>query len=550
MDYELNRRESFNQIANGHGAEFMRLAVSGLYYCHATGYIKSAFCPFQCTNIKNTLPGHIDTMHRLLYHANSMTHPHHGPGNGGGSGGGLTDDDDPGPSNDTSRHIYDHRQQSQHHRHHNRNHHHQQQQYPHQPQRLQPNSCFGEENRVANVRCKYHLDDDDHYDDNGATVAGQHQNQNTNNSNPLSRIWSSLMSKFKLPIMRQCNTTATRNTNWDLFAGLFVFDQLAVLSQIYGNFKIYNNYEFCVTRQYRPPNTYFDECWANWDSYKHINRNTLHYNLAYSGFKMRRTVGPQQRHNGGGNRDYRRRHPNNTIVECASCNLRIPLNRKNLYILEDIDWWHAYHTETGCPFINRKYNRYFCLFVKLWQSETIFHIGNIGDSSSSGGSGGGGDGGVGNSTVASSWQQVIGGQRPHWQRYRGQRQPQPPQNNLPPLVATTITTFQLRSPFELAIALINTITNALEYCIYCVVLLKNFICPSACTTSQHHHQHADSSDSNFCGAVDLVCPVCYEHQKNTTLVPCGHMFCGGCAVQVDTCPSCRVLIGRRQRTYI
>ncbi|OQR82544.1 hypothetical protein ACHHYP_20786 [Achlya hypogyna] len=35
------------------------------------------------------------------------------------------------------------------------------------------------------------------------------------------------------------------------------------------------------------------------------------------------------------------------------------------------------------------------------------------------------------------------------------------------------------------------------------------------------------------------CVVCLENQINCALVPCGHTFCLGCAVQLDKCPICR-----------
>jgi len=48
-----------------------------------------------------------------------------------------------------------------------------------------------------------------------------------------------------------------------------------------------------------------------------------------------------------------------------------------------------------------------------------------------------------------------------------------------------------------------------------------------------------------------VCPVCFDREVNTVLVPCGHTYCEGC-LQYGTysrCPQCRETIQRRIKMY-
>ena len=46
-----------------------------------------------------------------------------------------------------------------------------------------------------------------------------------------------------------------------------------------------------------------------------------------------------------------------------------------------------------------------------------------------------------------------------------------------------------------------------------------------------------------------ICVVCFEAPKNTALVPCGHTLCERCAERIDKCPTCRVVVKQRLRTF-
>lgn len=47
-----------------------------------------------------------------------------------------------------------------------------------------------------------------------------------------------------------------------------------------------------------------------------------------------------------------------------------------------------------------------------------------------------------------------------------------------------------------------------------------------------------------------TCQICYENEQNAVFLECGHVCaCMGCAVQVDTCPSCRKAISRVLKLY-
>lgn len=53
---------------------------------------------------------------------------------------------------------------------------------------------------------------------------------------------------------------------------------------------------------------------------------------------------------------------------------------------------------------------------------------------------------------------------------------------------------------------------------------------------------------------ERACTVCMSNKKSFALVPCGHMFCGGCSADIlhtsGTCPICRARFDTRQRVYI
>ena len=48
-----------------------------------------------------------------------------------------------------------------------------------------------------------------------------------------------------------------------------------------------------------------------------------------------------------------------------------------------------------------------------------------------------------------------------------------------------------------------------------------------------------------------VCPVCFDREVNTVLVPCGHTYCEGCLKYgaYSRCPQCRETIQRRIKMY-
>jgi hypothetical protein len=45
------------------------------------------------------------------------------------------------------------------------------------------------------------------------------------------------------------------------------------------------------------------------------------------------------------------------------------------------------------------------------------------------------------------------------------------------------------------------------------------------------------------------CCICHERRKDTAL-SCGHILCGECAAQVQSCPECRRAITARTRLYM
>jgi hypothetical protein len=48
-----------------------------------------------------------------------------------------------------------------------------------------------------------------------------------------------------------------------------------------------------------------------------------------------------------------------------------------------------------------------------------------------------------------------------------------------------------------------------------------------------------------------VCPVCFDREVNTVLIPCGHTYCEGCLHygNYSRCPQCRETIQRRIKIY-
>jgi hypothetical protein len=45
------------------------------------------------------------------------------------------------------------------------------------------------------------------------------------------------------------------------------------------------------------------------------------------------------------------------------------------------------------------------------------------------------------------------------------------------------------------------------------------------------------------------CPICFEPEKSTALVPCGHILCGACAAKYANCPVCREVVSSRMRVF-
>lgn len=63
------------------------------------------------------------------------------------------------------------------------------------------------------------------------------------------------------------------------------------------------------------------------------------------------------------------------------------------------------------------------------------------------------------------------------------------------------------------------------------------------------------SDATLKARQDLMtCLICTVNEKTTTLVPCGHTFCGDCVMtcqrQRNLCPLCRKWIGQTVRSFL
>ena len=48
----------------------------------------------------------------------------------------------------------------------------------------------------------------------------------------------------------------------------------------------------------------------------------------------------------------------------------------------------------------------------------------------------------------------------------------------------------------------------------------------------------------------LECPVCFENERNTMVIPCGHTACSECLDQLTECPTCRTAIGSKHRFFL
>ena len=51
--------------------------------------------------------------------------------------------------------------------------------------------------------------------------------------------------------------------------------------------------------------------------------------------------------------------------------------------------------------------------------------------------------------------------------------------------------------------------------------------------------------------VKKMCPVCFDREVNTVLVPCGHTYCNGCSEydRNNKCPQCRASVQRRIKIF-
>ena len=45
------------------------------------------------------------------------------------------------------------------------------------------------------------------------------------------------------------------------------------------------------------------------------------------------------------------------------------------------------------------------------------------------------------------------------------------------------------------------------------------------------------------------CPICFEPERSTALVPCGHILCRACAAAHESCPVCRAAVTSRLRLF-
>ena len=50
-------------------------------------------------------------------------------------------------------------------------------------------------------------------------------------------------------------------------------------------------------------------------------------------------------------------------------------------------------------------------------------------------------------------------------------------------------------------------------------------------------------------ASDSECPICFEPERSTALVPCGHILCRACAAAHESCPVCRAAVTSRLRLF-
>jgi len=48
----------------------------------------------------------------------------------------------------------------------------------------------------------------------------------------------------------------------------------------------------------------------------------------------------------------------------------------------------------------------------------------------------------------------------------------------------------------------------------------------------------------------VQCQICYDHDKNLTLIPCGHTCCKTCGTDLADCPFCRTKIQKKQSLFL
>ncbi|KAK3283237.1 hypothetical protein CYMTET_9058 [Cymbomonas tetramitiformis] len=62
---------------------------------------------------------------------------------------------------------------------------------------------------------------------------------------------------------------------------------------------------------------------------------------------------------------------------------------------------------------------------------------------------------------------------------------------------------------------------------------------------------ASMSITNFQTTVTTIrCPICLDRERNTVLIPCGHLTCTLCSHQITQCPICRKDIHRSTHVYL
>jgi hypothetical protein len=85
--------------------------------------------------------------------------------------------------------------------------------------------------------------------------------------------------------------------------------------------------------------------------------------------------------------------------------------------------------------------------------------------------------------------------------------------------------------------------------------IKNILDKADIITASNVFAHADGLDEIVKpeDAQKKMCPICFESEVNTVLIPCGHTYCKGCS-DIDRsrnakCPQCRSVINSRIKLF-